>query len=72
MTALNQISNRISTLDSGERWTISVQDLLLSRSDFQSISVFLDRESEKGLFSVDSPNPLSSWFERTSLTITKH
>jgi len=72
MTVLNQISNRISALDAGERWTISVQELLLSRADFQSISIFLSRESEKGLFSIDQHNPLATWFERTSLTITKH
>lgn len=72
MTVLNQISNRITTLNSGESWTISVQDLLLSRSDFQSISVFLRRESEKGLFSVDAQKSLKNWFECTSLTITKH
>ena len=38
---LNRISNHIHQLHTGEQWTLSVQDLLISRTDFQSISVFL-------------------------------
>ena len=71
MDLLNQISKKIAGLQAGEKWTVSAQDLLISRTDFQSISVFLSRESEKGLFIVDVPTSLKSWFERTSLTIVK-
>lgn len=71
MNVLDQISAQIMTLQSGERWTISAYDLFLSRADFQSISVFLSRESENGLFSIDLPHGLCNWFERTSFTITK-
>ncbi len=71
MDLLNQISKKIAGLQAGEKWTVSAQDLLISRADFQSISVFLSRESEKGLFIVDVPTSLKSWFERTSLTIVK-
>ena len=71
MDLLNQISKKIAGLQAGEKWTVSAQDLLISRADFQSISVFLSRESEKGLFTVDVPTSLKNWFERTSLTIVK-
>ena len=71
MDLLNQISKKIAGLQAGEKWTVSAQDLLISRADFQSISVFLSRESEKGLFIVDVPTSLKNWFERTSLTIVK-
>ena len=71
MDLLNQNSKKIAGLQAGEKWTVSAQDLLISRADFQSISVFLSRESEKGLFIVDVPTSLKSWFERTSLTIVK-
>ncbi|TCM71127.1 hypothetical protein EC844_101415 [Acinetobacter calcoaceticus] len=72
MDVLNQVLTRISTLRAGEKWTVSAQDLFLSRVDFQSISVFLSRESEKGLFSVDLPSGLANWFERSTFTIIKH
>ena len=71
MDLLNQISNKISALHSGEKCTISVQDLQISRNDFQSMSVFLSRESEKGLFSIDLSQPVKTWFEQTSVTIIK-
>ncbi|OTG91707.1 hypothetical protein [Acinetobacter sp. ANC 3832] len=72
MDMLNQISNRIATLNSGEKWTVSAQELLISRADFQSISVFFSRESEKGQFSIDLPSSLRTWFEQTSFTIIKN
>ncbi|MEG0481565.1 MAG: hypothetical protein RR575_00545 [Acinetobacter sp.] len=72
MDLLNQISNRIAQLDSGEKWTVSVQDLLISRADFQSISVFLSRESEKGQFSLACVKTIQPKFEQTSLTIIKN
>lgn len=72
MDPLNQISHRISQLHSGEQWTISAQDLLISRTDFQSISIFLNRESNKGDFSVlKVENPVPR-FGLTSLTIIKN
>ncbi|KAF1020546.1 MAG: hypothetical protein GAK29_03598 [Acinetobacter bereziniae] len=52
MDLLKQVSNQIAQLRSGEKWTLSIQDLFISRADFQSLSVFLCRESEKGSFSL--------------------
>ncbi|MEG0344515.1 MAG: hypothetical protein RR633_20185 [Acinetobacter sp.] len=72
MDLLSQISNRIAQLHSGEKWTVSVQDLLISRADFQSISVFLKHESKKGLFSLACAEKAKSRFDQTSLTIIKN
>lgn len=72
MDMLNQISNRIATLSSGETMTLTAQNLLISRGDFQAISVYLSRESEKGQFSIDLPKRLATWFEQTSLTVIKN
>lgn len=72
MDLLNQISNQIEQLNSGEKWTVSVQDLLISRADFQSVSVFLSRESEKGLFSLSDLGTIKVRFDQTSLTIIKN
>lgn len=66
-----QISNRIAQLNSGEKWTVSIQDLLISRADFQSLSVFLHRESEKGTFSLGDSEKTKLRFGLTSLTIIK-
>jgi hypothetical protein len=71
MDLLNQISDRIAQLHTGEKWTLSIQDLLISRADFQSLSVFLFRESEKGSFFLSDTDQLKSRFGRTSLTIIK-
>ena len=67
-----QISNRIAQLRSGEKWTVSIQDLLISRADFQSLSVFLSRESENGTFSLGDAENAKLRFGLTSLTITKN
>lgn len=72
MDLTQQVSERISALHTGEIVTISVQDLLISRTDFQAITVFLNQQSQNGLFSVSAPLASSSRFEQTSLTITKH
>ncbi|MBJ9953352.1 MULTISPECIES: hypothetical protein [unclassified Acinetobacter] len=72
MDLLKQISNRIAQLRSGEKWTLSIQDLFVSRADFQSISVFLCRESEKGQFSLKHTDQLTAGFDGTSLTIVKN
>lgn len=72
MNMLNQISEQIAVLNSGEKWTVSAQDLMISRADFHSISVFLTRESEKGIFSIDQDLLQNTWFKPTALTITKH
>ncbi len=69
---LNKIFEQIAVLDAGEKWTVSAQDLLISRADFHSIFVYLLRETEKGLFSIDQQNPKNPWFERTTLTIIKN
>lgn len=65
------VSDRISALNVGESITISVQELLISRTDFQSIALFLLKESKNGMFSISSSQQ-SSGFERTSLTINKN
>ncbi|WP_071890146.1 hypothetical protein [Acinetobacter larvae] len=72
MDVLQKICNQIILLNTGEHWTLSAQELFISRSDFHSISVFLSRESEKGAFSLTalpSCNPLDL---STSLTIIKN
>ena len=69
---LNQISNRIAQLSSGEKWTVSIQDLWISRTDFQSLAVFLCRESENGTFSFTEIEKTTPRFDRTSLTIIKN
>ncbi|WP_252725636.1 hypothetical protein [Acinetobacter defluvii] len=69
---LNKIFEQIAVLDTGEKWTVSAQDLLISRADFHSIFVYLLREAEKGLFSIDQQTPKNPWFEQTTLTITKN
>ncbi len=68
----HQISNRIAQLRSGEKWTVSIQDLLISRADFQSLSVFLSRESENGSFSLGDIEKVQPHFGQTSLTIIKN
>lgn len=72
MDMLNQISKQIAVLNAGEKWTVSAQDLLISRADFHSISVYLVRESQKGRFSIDPVKAKNSWFDPTTLTIIKH
>lgn len=72
MDLLKQISTRIAQLRSGEKWTLSIQDLFISRADFQSLSVFLFRESEKGSFSLKNTDQTKSPFGHTSLTIIKN
>ncbi|AMW77606.1 hypothetical protein AMD27_00945 [Acinetobacter sp. TGL-Y2] len=72
MDLIQHVSERISALKAGEIVTISVQDLLISRTDFQAITVFLNQLSQNGLFSVAAPLASSSRFEQTSLTITKY
>ena len=72
MDMLDQISEQIAVLDSGEKWTLSAQDLLFSGADFHSISVFLSLDSEKGFFSIEQDLPKKQWFQPTEITITKH
>ncbi|SPL70801.1 hypothetical protein [Acinetobacter stercoris] len=72
MNMLNNISKRIATLNSGEKWTVTAQELLISRGDFQAISVFLSRESEKGHFSIDIPQTIQPWLNVPSITVIKN
>lgn len=72
MDMLNQISDRIAQLNAGEKWTVSVHDLLISRTDFHSISIFLTRESEKGTFSLTDHDAIRPHLGHTSLTIIKN
>lgn len=72
MDLLNHVSHRIAALDSGEQWIVSAQKLLISRADFQSLSVFLTRESEKGHFSLSLESESLTWHDEPSVTIIKH
>ncbi|HEX5382016.1 hypothetical protein ACNAUY_03070 [Acinetobacter tibetensis] len=72
MDLLNHVSHRIAALDSGEQWIVSAQKLLISRTDFQSLSVFLSRESEKGLFSLSPQGFSATWHDEPVVTIIKH
>ncbi|WP_448761594.1 hypothetical protein [Acinetobacter tandoii] len=72
MDLLNHVSHRIAALDSGEQWIVSAQKLLISRTDFQSLSIFLSRESEKGHFSISPQGLNSSYHAEPVVTIIKH
>lgn len=72
MDLIQHLTNRITALPAGESITISVQELLISRADFQSIATYLRKESQHGFFSILSSGQQLSWFDRTSLTIHKH
>ena len=71
MTELNQIWKKIALLSTGETWTISAQDLLISRADFYSISTYLSQEAVNGKFTIEIPKQNNAWFNQTSFTITK-
>jgi hypothetical protein len=71
MDLLKQISERIYHLKSGENVTISAQNLLISRTDFQSLLIYLEQESKKGGFSIQENPKQKNKFENTSLTINK-
>lgn len=72
MTILNRVSAKIDTLNSGEQWVITAQDLWMSRSDFHSLSVYLSRESMNGHFSVQTQEPKLAWLGATSLKVIKN
>ncbi|MHA3893430.1 hypothetical protein [Acinetobacter sp. GXMZU3951] len=72
MDLLNHVSRRIASLDSGEQWIVSAQQLLISRADFQSLSVFLSRESEKGHFSLAPHSIPFTWHNEPEVTVIKH
>jgi hypothetical protein len=68
MDILNRLSTQISALATGEQWIVSAQDLMISRTDFQSLSVYLSRESQGGSFSVSSTEQRTN----PTLTVIKH
>lgn len=72
MNLLHRISTHINNLHTGEKWTVSAQELFMSRADFQSLSLFLSFEAKKGEFSIDIPDNLRSWLGNTSVTIIKN
>lgn len=72
MDILNRITRKIAALPAGEECIISAQDLWLSRADFQSVSVFLSRESEKGSFSIAAAEDAPTRIGSASLLVTKH
>lgn len=72
MDILNRLSNEIAKLSVGEQWSITAQELFLSRNDFQSISAYLCHEAKKGQFSITAPLKSSNHIAATYLTVIKH
>ena len=50
MDILKQISTQIAALDSGEKWSVSAQDLWINHADFHSVSIYISREAKKDNF----------------------
>ena len=72
MDILTKISGKIDHLNTGEQWSIRAQDLWISRADFQSLSMYLSIEAEKGKFSIQSNDTFSPRLGGTELIVTKH
>lgn len=72
MDILTKISGKIDHLNTGEQWSIRAQDLWISRADFQSLSMYLSKEAEKGKFSIQSNDTFSPRLGGTELIVTKH
>ena len=72
MDILTKISGKIDHLHTGEQWSIRAQDLWISRADFQSLSMYLSKEAEKGEFSIQSKDTFSPRLGGTELIVTKH
>ena len=72
MDILTKISGKIDHLNAGEQWSIRAQDLWISRADFQSLSMYLSKEAEKGKFSIQSKDTFSPRLGGTELIVTKH
>lgn len=70
MDILNQVSRHIQALNTGEQWILTAQDLLVSRSDFHALSLYLSRESTKGQYSISPTQSLMT--ADLSLTVVKH
>lgn len=72
MDILHQISTQIKQLRRGEQWTFSAQELYMSHNDFNSLSLLLTRESEKGDFSITRAQHTKPWVGTSSVTLIKH
>ena len=72
MDILTKISGKIDHLNAGEQWSIRAQDFWISRTDFQSLSMYLSKEAEKGKFSIQSKDTFSPRLGGTELIVTKH
>ena len=72
MDILTKISGKIDHLNTGEQCSILAQDLWISRADFQSLSMYLSKEAEKGKFSIQSNDTFSPRLGGTELIVTKH
>ena len=72
MDILTKISGKIDHLNTGEQCSIRAQDLWISRADFQSLSMYLSKEAEKGKFSIQSNDTFSPRLGGTELIVTKH
>jgi hypothetical protein len=72
MDILNQVSAKIAALHSGDQWVLTAEELWMSRTDFQSLSVYLVRQATQGDFSIDLAKQISAWSGHSSVTVTKH
>ncbi|EOQ67591.1 hypothetical protein KTI78_13495 [Acinetobacter sp. WU_MDCI_Abxe161] len=72
MDILHQISKQVDQLNQGEQWTFSAQEFYMSHNDFNSLSILLTRESEKGKFTITRTQHHKTWVGTDSVTLTKH
>ncbi|MCU4531745.1 hypothetical protein POD11_16335 [Acinetobacter sp. P1(2023)] len=68
----HQISKQLEQLNQGEQWTFSAQEFYMSHNDFNSLSILLTRESEKGKFTITRTQHHKTWVGTDSVTLTKH
>jgi len=71
MDFLQQISIQLEQLNQGEQWTFSAQEFYMSHNDFNSFSILLTRESEKGDFTITQTQHNKPWVGTNSVTLTK-
>ncbi|EOQ75009.1 hypothetical protein [Acinetobacter lactucae] len=72
MDILHKISKQVEQLNQGEQWTFSAQEFYMSHNDFNSLSILLTRESEKGDFTITRTQHHKAWVGTHSVTLTKH
>jgi len=72
MDILSQITQKIALLRCGEQCVISAEELLIGRDDFHSLTVYLNRTSEQGGFSVVGNRAVPQSSASTSVKIIKN